>query len=53
MAYRQSELDKRNLARFASDEARLSLKSIALNRGAIRGLSNFKIEFTYPLSAIA
>jgi len=53
MTYRQSEIDRKNLASFASDATRASLKAIHLNKGSIRGLSKFRIDFTYPLSAIS
>lgn len=53
MAYQESELDRKNVTSFARDDTRASLKHIILSRGSIRGLSKFKLEFTYPLSAIA
>lgn len=53
MAYKLSELDKRNLAAFQGDFSRRSLVGISLRVGQIRGLSNLSIKFSYPLSAIA
>jgi ABC-type multidrug transport system ATPase subunit len=53
MDNRHSELDRKNISSFAADQSRASLKSISLTRGEIRGLSNFRIEFSYPLSAVA
>lgn len=53
MRYRHSELDKKNIASFSNDLTRKSLVRIALPVGAIRGLSDFQIKFSYPLSAIA
>lgn len=53
MDYRYSDIDRKNLRSFENDQTRAHLKSIRLRLGNIRGLSNFHIEFSYPLSAIA
>lgn len=53
MTYRLSDLDRKNASSFQSDHSRKSLVSISLRTGSIRGLSNFSIEFSYPLAAIA
>lgn len=53
MAYRWSEIDRKNAASFAKDASRRTLKSIELTLGSVRGLKGLKIEFTYPLAAIA
>jgi len=53
MAYKLSDLDKKNFAAFEKDASRRSLLGISLTVGKIRGLSKFEISFTYPLSAIA
>lgn len=53
MTYRLSDLDRKNTASFQKDASNRSLTSITLRSGTIRGLSNFSIEFSYPLAAIA
>lgn len=53
MAYRYSELDKDNRNWMKSDRRYGTLSSISLSAGQLRGLRPFKIEFTYPISAIA
>jgi AAA15 family ATPase/GTPase len=53
MKYRESHLD-RNLRRwFSKDNSHALLKSINLKEGAIRGLSPFKVEFGFPITAVA
>jgi predicted ATPase len=53
MSYRYSHLDNSNINWFREDNSVQTLTRIHLNEGNIRGLSPFKINFTYPLSAIA
>lgn len=53
MPYRYSDKERANLKWFANDFTRCSLKSISIRSGQLRGLSKFRIEFTYPISAIA
>lgn len=53
LRYQLSDVDRRNIERFASDHTRCSLKNIDLPSGSIRALSNFSIKFKYPLSAIS
>ncbi len=53
MAYKYSQTEKDNLAWFRRDDSKATLLSINLTKGQIRGLSPFKIEFTYPIAAIA
>lgn len=53
MRYQLSDIDRRNIERFAVDSARCSLKRIELRSGSIRALSNLRINFKYPLSAIS
>jgi predicted ATPase len=53
MPYSYSDQERANLKWFANDCTRQSLKAISINRGQLRGLSKFRIEFTYPISAIA
>lgn len=53
MKYRYSTTDNKNFEWFKNDVSRSSLKRISLTQGEIRGLSNFSIDFTYPLSVIA
>lgn len=53
MAYKYSNLDKNNTKWFANDNSRASLVSIELRKGKIRGLTPFKINFEYPITAVA
>jgi predicted ATPase len=53
LRYLYSNTDKANLAWFKSDMTRQSLKAIELVNGQIRGLTACRIEFDYPISAIA
>lgn len=53
MKYRESKLDKDNRNWFENDFSKQTLASIHLCSGELRGLSPFKLEFKYPISAIA
>jgi predicted ATPase len=53
MSYRQSKIDTANFNWFKSKDSFASLKTIRLVVGTIRGLSPFKIEFSYPISVFA
>jgi predicted ATPase len=53
MAYAYSSTDKKNLEWFANDNTRATLFEIRILNGAIRGLSNITIPFSYPITAIA
>ena len=53
MSYSYSSLDKKNSNWFINDNSRGTLASVSLTKGKIRGLHPFKIEFEYPISAIA
>lgn len=53
MSYSYSSLDKKNKNWFINDNSRGTLASVSLTKGKIRGLHPFKIEFEYPISAIA
>lgn len=53
MAYSYSDNERANAKWFENDPTRQSLKAITVEKGAIRGLSGCRIEFRYPVSAIA
>ena len=53
MSYRKSNIDKKNFSWFRNDNSRATLASIELVKGNVRGLSPFKAEFDYPISAFA
>ena len=53
MSYGISNIDKKNLAWFKSDDTRATLQSIALEKGNIRGIGPLTIVFDYPISAFA
>ena len=53
MTYRYSDIDNNNIKWFTKDESKATLLSIELPVGEIRGLKNIKIEFKYPITAIA
>jgi len=53
LKYSYSQVDKDNLAWFSGDMSVASLTELHLKDGHLRGLSPFKIQFTYPISAIA
>ena len=53
MTYRYSYIDNNNIKWFTKDESKATLLSIEISRGEIRGLKNIKIEFKYPITAIA
>ena len=53
MRYSYSDVDKKNHEWFQNDINSKSLKTIQMDRGQIRGLHPCKINFTYPISAIA
>lgn len=53
MAYGYCQLDKKNIAWMSKDNSCATLNAIRLVRGNLRGLSPFKMEFAYPITAIA
>jgi predicted ATPase len=53
MKYLYSQLDKDNLKWFAKDTTVSSLFQIDLLKGYLRGLSDCRITFVYPITAIA
>lgn len=53
MGYQYSDLDRKNSEWFAKDDTRATLVSISVKTGKIRGLHDLKIDFTYPITAIA
>ena len=53
MKYRESKLDQENRNWFQHDNSKGTLASIHLRSGELRGLSGFKLDFHYPITAIA
>lgn len=53
MGYKESQTDKRLKSWFENDMSSRLLRSVSLEFGEIRGLKEFKIEFNYPISAVA
>lgn len=53
MKYLYSQVDRDNFNWFTNDVTVASLCKIMLQDGCLRGLSNFEITFTYPISVIA
>ena len=53
MTYRYSRTDEKNLRWMKSDDSRGTLCKMALLKGSLRGLNKFRLEFKYPISAIA
>lgn len=53
MAYKHSDLERKNAGWFLKDPSRQSLLAITVAIGEIRSLSDCRIEFRYPISAIA
>ena len=53
MSYSYSSEDKKNSNWFINDNSRGTLASVSLTKGKIRGLHPFRIDFEYPISAIA
>ena len=53
MAYNISQLDKDNSKWFENDNSRQSLCGISLENGSIRGLTPFKVEIRYPITAFS
>ena len=53
MTYRYSDIDNNNIKWFTKDESKATLLSIEMLIGEIRGLKDVKIEFKYPITAIA
>ena len=52
MTYRYSNIDNNNIRWFTKDDSKATLLSIETRR-KIRGLKDIKIEFKYPITAIA
>lgn len=53
MAYNYSKIDRDNLNWFRKDTSKVTLLSIKLIHGHLRGLYKFEINFNYPISVIA
>lgn len=51
--YSNSQIDKRNIEWFKNDMSKRSLVGIELLKGSIRGLTPHKLNFEYPITAIA
>ncbi|MEH6466660.1 MAG: AAA family ATPase [Porticoccus sp.] len=53
MKYRESNTDKSLRKWFAKDNSRALLKTILLREGRLRGLSKFRLDLKYPITAIS
>ena len=53
MKYRESQQDKRLRQWFLNDNTKALLRSISIKSGAIRGLTPFRVDFEYPITAFA
>jgi energy-coupling factor transporter ATP-binding protein EcfA2 len=53
MSYLYSQIDHDNLVWFPSDTSRATLQAINISIGSVRGLRNIKVDFNYPITAIA
>lgn len=53
MSYRESNLDRNLKKWFSNDFSKSLLRFIRLKTGNMRGLSPFRIDFEYPITAIA
>jgi predicted ATPase len=53
MKYRESKLDNDNRKWFENDNSRQTLASVQLDKGTLRGLTPFILQFKYPITAIA
>lgn len=53
MSYKKSQLDKKNFKWFAADSTRASMVSIELQSGVIRGLSEFRVDISYPITVFS
>ena len=53
MNHSYSDLEKKNLGWFSNDISKATLLKIEVREGEIRGLKDFKLHMTYPITAIA
>ena len=53
MAYGYSRTDRKNMNWMKSDNTRGTLCEVVLRRESLRGLNPFRLEFNYPITAIA
>lgn len=53
MAYHYSDIDRKNIRWMSADNTCATLSAIRLVAGTLRGLGRFKIDFCYPITAIA
>ncbi len=53
MKYRESNLDKKLRKWFCKDNTKALLRSIQISTGGIRGLTSFKVNLDYPITAFA
>ncbi len=53
MAYSYSDIDRRNRDWMKSDRSCGTLTAVSLTTGRLRGLGPFRVDLTYPISAVA
>ena len=53
MRYLYSQIDKSNLEWFTKDASKATLMRLEIADGEIRGLSDLKIQFRYPITAVS
>ena len=53
MSYSKSNIDTDNISWFKKDNTRATLASISLVKGNVRGLTDFEVNFDYPITAFA
>jgi ABC-type transport system involved in cytochrome bd biosynthesis fused ATPase/permease subunit len=53
MAYSYSSIDRDNRNWMKSDKSCGTLTAVSLTTGRLRGLGPFRLDLTYPISAIA
>lgn len=53
MAYRYSQIDKKNIEWFQNDKSKATLLGMRLIVGSLRGLYPFDLEFNYPITVVA
>src|ERR1700730_601810 len=53
MRYLYSQIDKSNLDWFDKDISKATLMRVEIKEGELRGLTNLKLHFRYPITAIS
>ena len=53
MPYHHSDTDRNNINWMKNDNSRATLRTIVLGTGSLRGLTKFRLELNYPITAIA